>query len=102
MIIFFGVSLFGITVWTLRALLNRVANGVVDIKTFQDNPIQFFLWIFCLPLIGGTFYLSIGFFIFRFCTNMCIQHIIINVNTDFPVRHINASTENMIYQIRLL
>ena len=46
----------GVTVWTFYEAIywNGVANGVVDIKTFQDNPIQFFLWIFCLPLIRGT------------------------------------------------
>ena len=34
----------GVTVWTFYEAIywNGVANGVVEIKTFQDNPIQFF------------------------------------------------------------
>ena len=96
----FGVFFSGVTVWTFYEAIywNGVANGVVDIKTFQDNPIQFFLWIFCLPLIRGThFILSIGFFIFRFCTNMHSTHHR-NVNTG-PWSGISMHPiENMIYQ----
>ena len=76
-----------------------VANGFVETITFQSNPIQFFLWIFCLPLIRGTHF----YFIHR------LLHIPFLYKHVHSTHHRNVNTgpwsgismhpvENIIYQ----
>ena len=91
----------GVTVWTFYEAIywNGVANGFVETITFQSNPIQFFLWIVCLPLIRGTHF----YFIHR------LLHIPFLYKHVHSTHHRNVNTgpwsgismhpvENIIYQ----
>jgi lathosterol oxidase len=51
----------GVTIWTFYEAIYwyGIANGIVKTSSFQSSPVQFFLWIICLPLIRGVHFYSI-------------------------------------------